>query len=221
MVNILIADDSPFIRTAYKRVLETQADFVVSSVCEDGLEAVEKCSQLEIDVAVLDIRMPRLDGISASKTIRENNPSISVVVVSAYDDWSYVKDLIETDSKSKAYVLKNSLDDIGELIRIVRKVMLGHLILDNALIEKLIGYYERHSLDSGNLSGRELEVISRGCKGMNLQEIASDLEIPPADVEVIQGLVEEKLNVSGDDYLSAQANSTIAFLNLCVSLSLG
>ena len=221
MVNILIADDSPFIRTAYKRVLETQADFVVSSVCEDGLEAVEKCSQLEIDVAVLDIRMPRLDGIAASKTIRENNPSISVVVVSAYDDWSYVKDLIETDSKSKAYVLKNSLDDIGELIRIVRKVMLGHLILDNALIEKLIGYYERHSSDSGNLSGRELEVISRGCKGMNLQEIASDLEIPPADVEVIQGLVEEKLNVSGDDYLSAQANSTIAFLNLCVSLSLG
>jgi len=221
MVNILIADDSPFIRTAYKRVLETQADFVVSSVCEDGLEAVEKCSQLEIDVAVLDIRMPRLDGIAASKTIRENNPSISVVVVSAYDDWSYVKDLIETDSRSKAYVLKNSLDDIGELIRIVRKVMLGHLILDNALIEKLIGYYERHSLDSGNLSGRELEVISRGCKGMNLQEIASDLEIPPADVEVIQGLVEEKLNVSGDDYLSAQANSTIAFLNLCVSLSLG
>ena len=221
MVNILIADDSPFIRTAYKRVLETQADFVVSSVCEDGLEAVEKCSQLEIDVAVLDIRMPRLDGISASKTIRENNPSISVVVVSAYDDWSYVKDLIETDSRSKAYVLKNSLDDIGELIRIVRKVILGHLILDNALIEKLIGYYERHSLDSGNLSGRELEVISRGCKGMNLQEIASDLEIPPADVEVIQGLVEEKLNVSGDDYLSAQANSTIAFLNLCVSLSLG
>ena len=221
MVNILIADDSPFIRTAYKRVLETQADFVVSSVCEDGLEAVEKCSQVEIDVAVLDIRMPRLDGIAASKTIRENNPSISVVVVSAYNDWSYVKDLIETDSKSKAYVLKNSLDDIGELIRIVRKVMLGHLILDNALIEKLIGYYERHSLDSGNLSGRELEVISRGCKGMNLQEIASDLEIPPADVEVIQGLVEEKLNVSGDDYLSAQANSTIAFLNLCVSLSLG
>ena len=221
MANILIADDSPFIRTAYKRVLETQADFVVSSVCEDGLEAVNKCSELEIDVAVLDIRMPRLDGISASKTIRENNPSISVVVVSAYDDWSYVKDLIETDSRSKAYVLKNSLDDIGELIRIVRKVMLGHLILDNALIGKLIGYYERHSLDSGNLSGRELEVISRGCKGMNLQEIASDLEIPPADVEVIQGLVEEKLNVSGADYLSAQANSTIAFLNLCVSLSLG
>ena len=220
MANILIADDSPFIRTAYKRVLETQADFVVSSVCEDGLEAVNKCSELEIDVAVLDIRMPRLDGISASKTIRENNPDISVVVVSAYDDWSYVKDLIETDSKSKAYVLKNSLDDIGELIRIVRKVMQGHLILDNALIGKLIGYYERHSLDSGNLSGRELEVISRGCKGMNLQEIASDLEIPPLDVEVIQGLVEEKLNVSGDDYSSAQANSTIAFLNLCVSLSL-
>ena len=98
--------------------------------------------------------------------------------------------------------------------------MQGHLILDNALIEKLIGYYQRHSSDSGNLSGRELEIISRGCKGMTLQEIASDLEIPPLDVEVIQGLVEEKLNVSGDDYLSAQANSTIAFLNLCVSLSL-
>jgi len=138
MANILIADDSPFIRTAYKRVLETQADFVVAAVCEDGFEAVNKCSELQIDVAVLDIRMPRLDGISASKTIREKNPETSIVVVSAYDDWSYVNDLIETDSKAKAYILKNSLDDIGELIRAVRKVMQGYLILDNALIEKLV-----------------------------------------------------------------------------------
>ena len=219
MANILIADDSPFIRTAYKRVLETQADFAVAAVCEDGLEAVNKCAELDVDVAVLDIRMPRLDGISASKTIRENNPDTSIVVVSAYDDWSYVKDLIETDSKSKAYVLKNSLDDIGELIRVVRKVMQGHLILDNVLIEKLIGYYERHASDSGHLSPRELEVIYRGCKGMTVQEIASDLQSSPEDVEVIQGLLEEKLNVSGDDYLITQANSTIAFLNLCVSLS--
>ncbi|MEC7836763.1 MAG: response regulator transcription factor, partial [Chloroflexota bacterium] len=127
MANILIADDSPFIRTAYKRVLETQADFIVGAVCEDGIEAVNKCSELQIDVAVLDIRMPRLDGISASKTIREKNPETAIVVVSAYDDWSYVKDLIETDSESKAYILKNSLDDIGELIRVVRKVMQGHL----------------------------------------------------------------------------------------------
>ena len=219
MANILIADDSPFIRTAYKRVLETQADFAVAAVCEDGLEAVNKCAELDVDVAVLDIRMPRLDGISASKTIRENNPDTSIVVVSAYDDWSYVKDLIETDSKSKAYVLKNSLDDIGELIRVVRKVMQGHLILDNVLIDKLIGYYERHASDSGHLSPRELEVIYRGCKGMTVQEIASDLQSSPEDVEVIQGLLEEKLNVSGDDYLITQANSTIAFLNLCVSLS--
>ncbi|HCE75635.1 MAG TPA: hypothetical protein DEP04_03325 [Dehalococcoidia bacterium] len=219
MANILIADDSPFIRTAYKRVLETQADFAVAAVCEDGLEAVNKCAELDVDVAVLDIRMPRLDGISASKTIRENNPDTSIVVVSAYDDWSYVKDLIETDSKSKAYVLKNSLDDIGELIRVVRKVMQGHLILDNVLIEKLIGYYERHASDSGHLSSRELEVIYRGCKGMTVQEIATDLQSSPEDVEVIQRLLEEKLNVSGDDYLITQANSTIAFLNLCVSLS--
>ncbi len=219
MANILIADDSPFIRTAYKRVLETQADFAVAAVCEDGLEAVNKCAELDVDVAVLDIRMPRLDGISASKTIRDTNPDTSIVVVSAYDDWSYVKDLIETDSKSKAYVLKNSLDDIGELIRVVRKVMQGHLILDNVLIEKLIGYYERHASDSGHLSSRELGVIYRGCKGMTVQEIASDLQSSPEDVEVIQGLIEEKLNVSGDDYLITQANSTIAFLNLCVSLS--
>lgn len=219
MANILIADDSPFIRTAYKRVLETQADFAIAAVCEDGVEAVNKCAELDVDVAVLDIRMPKLDGISASKTIRENNPDTSIVVVSAYDDWSYVKDLIETDSKSKAYVLKNSLDDIGELIRVVRKVMQGHLILDNVLIEKLIGYYERHASESGHLSPRELEVIYRGCKGMTVQEIASDLQSSPEDVEVIQGLLEEKLNVSGDDYLITQANSTIAFLNLCVSLS--
>ena len=84
-----------------------------------------------------------------------------------------------------------SLDDIGELIRVVRKVMQGHLILDNVLIEKLIGYYERHASESGHLSPRELEVIYRGCKGMTVQEIASDLQSSPEDVEVIQGLLED------------------------------
>ena len=131
-----------------------------------------------------------------------------------------MKDLIETDSKAKAYILKNSLDDIGELIRVVRKVMQGHLILDNALIEKLVGYYERHSSGTGNLSDRELQVISRGCRGMTVQEIATDMEISPEGVETIQDLIEEKLEISGDDYLSIQSNSTKAFLNLCVSLSL-
>mgnify|MGYP003318056712 FL=1 len=131
-----------------------------------------------------------------------------------------MKDLIETDSKAKAYILKNSLDDIGELIRVVRKVMQGHLILDNALIEKLVGYYERHSAGTGNLSDRELQVISRGCRGMTVQEIATDMEISPEGVETIQDLIEEKLEISGYDYLSIQSNSTKAFLNLCVSLSL-
>ena len=182
--SVLIADDSPFIRTAYKRILETQEDLEVSAVVEDGRAAVEAAEEIELDVAILDVRMPRLDGITAGKKIRESSPSTSIVIVSAFDDWTYIQDLVETDPSAKAYILKNSLDDIGELIRVVRQVRKGYVIFDHVLVDKLVGYYERHiSEELKQFSKEHLSLISHYARGFDINEIKSILNLDDDTME--------------------------------------
>jgi DNA-binding NarL/FixJ family response regulator len=105
-ISILVADDSPFIRTAYQRILETQENFNVVSIVENGLQPVEKALELTSNVIVIDIRMPELDGISASHKIRKSLPETFIVVVPAYDDLSYVFDLIQKTLMAKLICLK-------------------------------------------------------------------------------------------------------------------
>ena len=176
--SVLIADDSPYIRTAYRRILETQDDLEVSAVVDDGRAAVEAAEGISVDVAILDVRMPRLDGITAGKKIREASPSTSIVIVSAFDDWTYIQDLVATDPGGKAYILQNSLEDIGELIRGVRQVGKGYVIFDHTLVDKLVGYYERHtSPEAREFSRDHLSVISLYSRGFEKSEMESMLEI--------------------------------------------
>ena len=217
--SVLIADDSPFIRTAYKRILETQEDLEVSAVVEDGRAAVEAAEEIELDVAILDVRMPRLDGITAGKKIRESSPSTSIVIVSAFDDWTYIQDLVEIDPSAKAYILKNSLDDIGELIRVVRQVRKGYVIFDHVLVDKLIGYYERHiSEELKQFSNEHLSLISHYARGFDINEIKAILDLD--DVKMESGLnhIFSVLNVQRKDVAGDQITTTIAFLNQCIAL---
>ena len=217
--SVLIADDSPFIRTAYKRILETQEDLQVSAVVEDGRAAVEAAEEIELDVAILDVRMPRLDGITAGKKIRESSPSTSIVIVSAFDDWTYIQDLVEIDPSAKAYILKNSLDDIGELIRVVRQVRKGYVIFDHVLVDKLAGYYERHiSEELKQFSNEHLSLISHYARGFDINEIKSILDLDDDKMESGLNHIFSVLNVQRKDVAGDQIATTIAFLNQCIAL---
>ena len=136
-LRILVADDSQFMRTAYKRILETQDNFEVVAVASDGQEALEKALALAPDVAVLDVRMLRLDGIEAAHRIKRQHPGTAIVMISAYDDLTFVAELFKGGPERKAYLLKNSLDDIGELIRVVETVVKGQTVLDAGIVQKL------------------------------------------------------------------------------------
>lgn len=217
-IRILVADDSPFIRTAYRRILKTQDSFDVVAVAEDGVEAVEKAIELKPDVIVMDVRMPRLDGISASHKIRETAPETSVIVVSAYDDWSYVFDLLQKDPKGKAYLVKSSLDDIGELIRVVELVNQGDFVLDHALASKLPEYHERHSGEGEiQLDSSEVSVLSVLAEGYTDEEIGSILQMDTGDVNTSLGSAYEKLGINPGGDVNIQALATEGFLNLSVS----
>jgi DNA-binding NarL/FixJ family response regulator len=216
---VLIADDSPYIRTAYRRILETQDDLEVSAVVDDGRAAVEAAEGISVDVAILDVRMPRLDGITAGKKIREASPSTSLVIVSAFDDWTYIQDLVSTDPGGKAYILKNSLDDIGELVRVVRQVLKGYVIFDQTLVDKLVGYYERHtSPEAREFSRDHLSVISLYSRGFEKSEMRSRLEISSDQLDQCLSDIFTHLGIDQSDEQGNQVATTISFLNRCVAL---
>ena len=219
VTSVLIADDSPYIRTAYRRILETQDDLEVFAVVDDGRAAVEAAEGISVDVAILDVRMPRLDGITAGKKIREASPSTSLVIVSAFDDWTYIQDLVSTDPGGKAYILKNSLDDIGELIRVVRQVLKGYVIFDHTLVDKLVGYYERHtSPEAREFSRDHLSVISLYSRGFEKSEMGSMLEISSDQLDQRLSDVFTHLGIDQSDEQGNQVATTISFLNRCVAL---
>jgi DNA-binding NarL/FixJ family response regulator len=160
-LKILIADDSEFMRIAYKRILESQPSLRVVAMAANGEEAVQKAAESTPDVAILDIRMPKLDGIKAAHRILQTQPGTAILIISAYDDLSYVAELMQNGSARKAYLLKNSLSDISELIRIVEAVDQGHTVLDSGIVHVMARLYCKHS----NLLGTSLTDIEQDLLG--------------------------------------------------------
>ena len=144
-LKILIADDSEFMRIAYKRILESQANLRVVAMASDGEEAVQMAVQTKPDVAILDIRMPKVDGIKVAQEILRTGPGTAIVIITAYDDLLFVADLMRYGSARKAYLLKNSLSEISDIIRIVEEVNQGHTILDPEIVQKMARLYSKHS----------------------------------------------------------------------------
>ena len=217
-VNIVIADDSPFIRTAYQRILETQYNFSVVAVAEDGEQAIEKVTELQPDVLVIDVRMPKLDGIEASKIIRKTFPNIALVVVSGHDDVDLVLSLFEDFTGSKSYIQKNSLDDVGELIRVVELSLEGKVTLDPNIVSKLINSYKLKYKDSENiLSDSELKILSFYANGFDEDYIADELQ---KDVNEINKLIDNiisKFDIKKSENINLQASLTLSFIASCIN----
>ena len=132
-------------KIAYKRILESQPSFRVVAMASNGEEAVQKAAESAADVAILDIRMPKVDGIKVAHEILKWRPATAIVIISAYDDLSFVADLMQNGSGRKAYLLKNYLSDISELIRIVEAVHQGHTVSDSGIVHKMARLYCEHS----------------------------------------------------------------------------
>ena len=139
--------------------------------------------------------------------------------MSAFDDWTYIQDLVETDPSAKAYILKNSLDDIGELIRVVRQVRKGYVIFDHVLVDKLVGYYERHiSAELKQFSKEHLSLISHYARGFDTNEIKSILNLDDDTMQSGLNHILSNLNVQRKNMVDDQIATTIAFLNQCIAL---
>ena len=183
-LNILIADDSEFMRIAYKRILESQSNFRVVAMASNGEEAVKQAAECAPDVAILDIRMPKVDGIKVAREILEQRPGTAIVIISAYDDLSFVADLMQNGAERKAYLLKNSLSDISELIRIVEAVDQGHTVLDSGIVHKMARLYCKHSESlAAALTDVEQDLLGLMAEGYDDAYICRALHMDQQQVE--------------------------------------
>lgn len=183
-LRVLVADDSEFMRVAYKRILETQEHLEIVGMACDGEEAIMKAQATKPEVAILDIRMPKVNGIQAAHEILSTLPSTGIVIISAYDDPEYVLELLKNGARGKAYLLKTSIDDIEELIKAVEAVAQGGTVLDPAIVQRLVNTY---ILQPGSplvqLTEEQQEVLSLMTDGYNDASIGEILGLDDEELE--------------------------------------
>ena len=196
-IRILLADDHAVMRTGLRLVLERQEDFEVVAEAADGREAVSLAAKLNPDVAVLDIGMPNLNGIEATRQIGAANPNLPVVILSMHSDESYV--LRALKAGARGYLLKESAE--SDLISAIRAVHSGKAFFSPAVSRMLVEDYVRQLQDReiedsyDLLTTREREILQLIAEGKSNKEIAAALNLSLYTVETHRGNLMEKLNL--------------------------
>jgi DNA-binding NarL/FixJ family response regulator len=196
-IRVLIADDHALMREGTRQILEDERGLEVVGEAQDGEEAVALASRLHPDVVLMDIAMPRLNGIEATRQIKEARPAAGVLVLTAYDDDQYVYALL--DAGAAGYLLKNVRG--VELAHAVRAVAEGESVIDPAIAVKVFRRYSgpgRAAVRKGiePLSERESEVLAMAAKGHTNKAIARQLGLSDRTVQVHLSNIFGKLNVA-------------------------
>jgi two-component system response regulator NreC len=196
-LHIVLADDHTLFRQGLRRVLEEQAGWQVVAEASDGAEAVRLALEHEPHLVILDIAMPRLNGVEATRQIARRLPDVRVLVVSMYSDDLYVTQALQAGAHG--FVLKDSADT--DLVRAVRDLAAGKSYFSPAVSKVVLDDYVRHLADRGitdrfdALSEREREVFQLIAEGHSNKEIAGLLNVSPGTVETHRARIMEKLDV--------------------------
>jgi DNA-binding NarL/FixJ family response regulator len=196
-IRIVLADDHTIIRSGLRLLLEQQPDFKVVAEASDGRQAVQLVSKHHPNVVILDIGMPELNGIEATRQIVTQDPHPDVVILSMHSDESYV--LRALKAGARAYILKNAAE--ADLIRAVQAVSEGKSFFSPVISKMLLEDYvrqvrEKEVEDSYDLlTPREREILQLIAEGKTNKEMATILGLSPHTIETHRGNILEKLNL--------------------------
>jgi len=190
--HILLADDHAVVRKGFRMILDAQEDLEVVGEASNGREAVELATSLQPEVVVMDVTMPELNGIEATRRIAESAPRSRVLALSMHKDAVYVREILRAGAKG--YLLKDSCE--GDLLQAVRVVARGEAFLSPAISDAVLTDYRKHVTNPLDLlTTREREVLQLIAEGRTNKEIASSLNLSVYTVEAHRGRIMEKLNL--------------------------
>jgi DNA-binding NarL/FixJ family response regulator len=208
-IRVLLADDHELVRTGLVKLLETYKDLLIVGEAADGVEAVEKTKKLNPDIVVIDLSMPRLSGIEATKIIRKECPQVGVLVLTMHQNEEYVYQIFK--SGAGGYILKDTGKD--ELAAAIRAVAKGEKFFSPRVSEIMVDGYLRKAVarDEGttgkingltiSLTKREREVLSLIAEGLNNQQIGEKLFISPRTVDTHRTNIMQKLDIHDAGHL--------------------
>ncbi|MGA2503368.1 MAG: response regulator transcription factor [Anaerolineales bacterium] len=205
-IKILLVEDHKIVREGTRQLLGQSLDMEVIGEASDGMDAIQQAAELHPDVIVMDVRLPRLNGIEATRTITSRFPEIRVLILSAYDDDSYIFPLLEAGAGG--YLLKTASG--AELAEAIRQVHAGQKALAPLITAKLVnrlggrGSYRAAGMLEG-LTDREMEVLRAVAHGQPNKAIASALEISTQTVQVHLRNIFAKLGVDSRSQAVAYA----------------
>ena len=189
-IRLIIVDDHPVVRDGLRGMLAAEADLQVVGEAATGAEAVVLAARVQPDVVLMDLRMPEMDGVTATEQIRARHPEIQILVLTTYDTDADILRAIEAGATG--YLLKDAPRE--ELFRAVRATAKGESVLAPAVAARLMGQMRRPAEES--LSAREIEVLDLVAHGASNKEVGRQLHISEATVKSHLIHVFAKLGVS-------------------------
>ena len=205
-IRVAIADDHSLVRQGLRRYLDMAEGIEVVGEAANGQELVDLVAQEEPDIALVDIRMPEMDGLEAARKIRETHPKTGVIMLTAYDDRQFVVEAVR--SGARGYVLKAR--DAEHLIQTVRLVAGGNMVIDPQLVVALaeeLSQAKERDRRAETLTAREIEVLQLLAFGHTNRDIAERLYISPDTVKTHLAHVYNKLHVANRTELARLAAS--------------